>query len=1290
MSAAQTPSSSPSAEPAGWTLLIDRGGTFTDVVAADPSGRLHVRKLLSGDETARRVLAALSDSLPLDARAIRDQRIGTTVATNALLERTGPDVLLVTTAGLGDLPLIGDQQRPDLFALRIDPRRPLHVETYELDERVRVDGTVERAPDRQALAAALRGHRVVAVALANAWAHPEHERMVEQVAREVGVERVTLSHRVAPEPGLLARLETTVADAYLSPVLADFLARAQVPGARVLVMQSSGGLATPAATSGKDALLSGPAGGAVAVRHVGARAGFTRLLGFDMGGTSTDVCRCVDGRLEVAQAFRADGVRVRTPTLDVVTVAAGGGSVLHHADGRFQVGPHSAGADPGPACYGRGGPATITDANVVLGRIRPDAFPHMPLDVEAARARLAEFGEPEQAARGFLDIAIETMAEAVRRITVARGEDARDHALVSFGGAGGQHACELARRLGIRDVLVHPLAGVLSAWGLGLADIERHAVRPVTDAHGRPLRDPPDRWQPDFPADEVVAAVREQGAEDVDVWRRLDVRYAGADTALTLDWCDDWRARFAERHRQQYGFDRAGHALEVVAARCVGVGRVRRVDDAPRAEREHDATTELVDEHGARVYRRDALQPGARLAGPALVVEDNATTWLPAGWRARVDGHGTLRLRDEAAVEQAADDDSADHEPSVDPVTLQVMGHRFMAIAEQMGEHLRRVAHSTNIKERLDFSCALFDARGQLVANAPHVPVHLGAMGETVAALLAHRELRDGDAWVSNDPYHGGSHLPDLTVITPVFRDGVLAFLVANRGHHADIGGCEPGSMPPDSTHIEQEGALLRDVLLVRDGVWQPDEVAGLLRAAGTRDVDTCLADLAAQVASNTVGTRRLHELCERHGGAHVQRWMGHVLDNGEAVLRDVVARMEPGSFEDRLDDGSVIRCALSVADGRARIDFSGTSPQQPGNRNAPRAVTLAAVLYVFRTLAARPIPLNAGCLRPLDIVIPPGSLLDPRPPAAVVGGNVETSQRIVDVLYGALGVLAAGQGTMNNLTFGDDTFGYYETVCGGAGAGLGFDGASGVHVHMTNTRITDPEVLEQRYPVVVERFGLRRGSGGDGLWRGGDGVERRLRFLRPLRARVLAERRASAPWGVRAGPGACGADELSEHGVRLLTPGGGGYSPSEAQWAAMPPAMARRVFREGRSQRPTDGVSTGHARGRVLIHAAEHAETVAAWLREHDVRVLHRGLPGDARMAGVDGVQLHTDAPRYVTVTGHGRSDAPTPTAPFGAHHMAWLVDGLAHTALPCDAVTSAPGHDLILDAELASAATP
>ncbi len=1321
-----------------WSFWIDRGGTFTDVVARDPGGRLHVEKLLSADpehyeDATLEALRRFLGEPPWGPERVEAIRMGTTVATNALLERHGAPVVLVTTAGCEDLLEIGTQARPELFALEIRKPTPLIREVIGLAEAVDPQGRVLEAPDLRALRARLeqalaRGVRSLAVALKHAYANPAHERAVGALGRALGFEHVGLSHEVVGELGLTGRGDTTTADAYLTPLLRAYVERLRRridPAVRLRFMQSSGGLADASRFSGKDAIFSGPAGGVVAAAHVAERSGVAKAIGFDMGGTSTDVCR-----IDLAQGFERTyervvaGVRIKAPMLDVITIAAGGGSLLTFDGRKLTVGPESAGADPGPVCYRRpGGRLAITDANLVLGRVQPTLFPtcfgpgaDQPLDLEAARAAMARLadevgrasGRPrtvEELAAGFVRIANDDMARAIREVSVARGYDVSEYALVCFGGAGGQHACALADMLGMRRVLLHPLGGVLSAYGMGLADVVHAGVEAVLaplDAARAPLEAAWARL-----AAQGRQAVVAQGVAEGAIEQRpsAELRYVGVDAALDVPapaagaaWQQAWRRAFEERHQRLFGFTRPGHALELVNARLETIGRGAAAgapaqgEAAPHPAEPTGRTVtvwfDLLAPDGHRrlearevpVYERDALTPGASLRGPALLHERVATIVVDPGWSARVDAAGALLLEREAAgaplaadgelreafaelaralleglegvepaalseaVAQATEQGEAmglDPEAAQavalatarelglspplatgvvaapaaprervsterDPVLLEIMGNLYMSIAEQMGATLRRVSLSVNIKERLDFSCAVFDAQGGLVANAPHIPVHLGAMSESVRAIhrarAASGDLRAGDVLLTNDPYQGGSHLPDITVITPVFAGEELVFWVANRGHHADVGGVVPGSMPPFSRAIEEEGVRLHDVLLVRDGALRAAELRALLAAGPhpVRGIDERLADLEAQVAANAQGVRLLGELVERYGLEAVSAYMRHVQDDAAAAMREAIAALPDGTHAwfDHLDDGARIAVAVTIAGEHATVDFTGTDPLLPGNLNAPRAVVMAAVLYVFRTLVQRPIPLNQGCFAPLEVIVPAGSLLDPRPPAAVVGGNVETSQRLVDVLYGALGRLAAAQGTMNNFTFGGADFGYYETICGGAGAGFGFDGASAVHTHMTNTRITDPEVLERRFPVRLRAFRVRRGSGGGGVWRGGDGVVREIELLAPIQAAILSERRAVAPFGLGgAGPGARGRNALvrrdSAGRVRahelpgkvriegregdlivIETPGGGGYTPSPREWAAMDPALARRLFREGRWRGPTSGIA--------------------------------------------------------------------------------------------------------------------
>lgn len=1185
---------------AGWRFFLDRGGTFTDVVAFGPDGTRHVAKVLSlesAETDAMRAIAGRDLAGRVDA-----VRMGTTVATNALLERAGEPLCLAITRGFGDALVIGRQDRPELFELEIVKPEPLHSRVVEIDERVLVDGSVRRAPERESvlpelIAAREAGCRALAVVLVHGFAHPAHEALVAQWGREAGFEQVSVSSAIAPEIGLVGRGDTTCADAALTPLLTRHLARLRSelgPGPELRLMSSSGGLADAESFSGKDAILSGPAGGVVALAEVAARLGHDQALGFDMGGTSTDVSRwSKEEGFERVYERSIAGLRVRAPMLDIVTVAAGGGSVLESSGRRLSVGPESAGAAPGPAGYGRGGPAAVTDANAVLGRIQADWFPACfgadgatPFDLEASRAAVAELAEGvglgvEEAAAGFVAIANENMAAAIRQVSTARGRDPRDHALVCFGGAGAQHACAIADLLEIRTVVLHPLAGVLSALGMGLADLTLDAVEPVLRALDESRVAELAEHAPGVAATQVERLIA-QGAERSRTRSRwgLDLRNVGVEHALQVPAptaaADPaaWRQAFEERHQRLYGFVKPGAPLEIVSLRVESAGGLDRPEEpeltpcegvAQPVARAEVAFTDLdggVRRRDCPVFRRQDLRPGHELEGPALVVEEVSTVVLEPGWTARVEKHGELIL-------ERAGEAAAARRVGADAVELEVFANRFMSIAEQMGETLRRVSCSTNIKERLDYSCALFTREGRLVANAPHVPVHLGAMGETVRAILDARGstgLRAGQAVASNDPFHGGSHLPDVTVVSPVFVAGELAFFVANRGHHSDVGGTRPGSMPPDATHIDEEGLRFHDFTLVEEGRFREDEVRALLASGRwpVRNPEEMVSDLRSQVAANAIGARLLGELCEREGLGRIETRMDAVLEDAAEATREILARLPQGShrFEDALDDGSALCVRIEIGGGAAIFDFTGTAPQLPGNLNAPRAVTTAAVLFVLRSLVNRRIPLNAGTLDPVSILIPQGCFLDPAPPAAVAGGNVETSQRVADVLLGALGALAASQGTMNNLTFGAAGWGFYETIGGGAGAGPGFRGASGVHVHLTNTRITDAEVLERRHPVLVREFALRRGSGGAGRFPGGDGLIRELEFLVPLEVAMLSERRDRPPFGLEGGrPGARGrnlilrgdgsVEDLGGKGradvspgdrIRIETPGGGGF----------------------------------------------------------------------------------------------------------------------------------------------------
>jgi 5-oxoprolinase (ATP-hydrolysing) len=1174
-----------------WQIWIDRGGTFTDCIGLDPAtNELRVAKVLSSDRAPLdgiRKLLGLAVDTPIPPS---DIRMGTTLATNALLERKGCPTALLVTRGFGDLLAIGTQARPELFRLNIEKPPPLPVATVEVDARHDASGRVLERPAPDSLAETLSGlaaagARSVAVSLLHAYRAPELELEVGAAARRAGFAHVSLSHEVAPEIGLLGRTDTTLLDAYLTPLLSDYLRSlaAELPGSTLLLMQSSGGLASAAALRGPSAILSGPAGGVVAVAEIATRAGLQQAIGFDMGGTSTDVCRFA-GELERIYESEVAGVRVRAPMMRIHTVAAGGGSICKLDAGRLVVGPESAGARPGPLAYGD--PAahdlTLTDVNLLLGRLADDRFP-FPLERQRAEARLTELARtlddpargPLDVAEGFFHVANSAMAEAIRKVSVARGYDVREHALVVMGGAGGQHACALARRLGIREVVVHPLAGVLSAWGIGLSAVrwngDRDAGRALLDASAL------DAVEPVFA--EMEAAGRSALGEQIDdaaavrVERRLDLRYRGSETVLTLPVQDatSLTQSFHAEHERAFGHARPEHPIEVAVARLevsvAGFGAQPGTAAGGGSRREPRRFTLLHYEGRSLdhvpVHHREDLGPGDVVEGPALVLEPTSTTVVDPGFRLEVNEGGLLRIRDHAGSAALPELVGALDDSIADPVLLEIMQSSFMGIAEQMGETLRRTAFSTNIRERLDFSCALFDAEGGLVANAPHIPVHLGAMSETVRALrVQHRDMRAGDVFVTNDPAAGGSHLPDITVVTPLFDEADrLRFFTACRGHHADVGGITPGSMPPSSTCIEEEGVVLRGLRLVQGGRFDRASIEAALSSGPhpARDPGANILDLEAQVAANRTGAALVAELLERYGLPRVEAYMRHVQrDAAERVARQI-EQLGDGThrFTDALDDGTPICVTLEVHGRHLVVDFAGTGTEHAGNLNAPRAVTLAAVIYFLRALVDAPIPLNSGCLDPVEVRIPPASILDPSPGRAVAGGNVETSQRVVDVLLGAAGLAAASQGTMNNLTFGGEGFAYYETIAGGAGAGPTFDGASAVHTHMTNTRITDPEVLEARFPVRLLRFAVRHGSGGAGRRHGGDGVIRELEFLVPARVAILSERRERPPFGLAGGmPGARGVNRLDGRelpgrasadvtpGSRIVieTPGGGGY----------------------------------------------------------------------------------------------------------------------------------------------------
>jgi 5-oxoprolinase (ATP-hydrolysing) len=1181
----------------GWQFWIDRGGTFTDIVALCPNGGLETAKLLSHapEQYADAALAGIARLRGDDQAPIQAVRMGTTVATNALLERRGQPTCLAITRGHRDALLIGHQARPDIFALEIRKPAPLYETVVEIDERVTAEGEILRPLNEHSTRAALQGaldagYRSLAIACVHGHAHPAHEARVAAMAREIGFTQVTTSHEVGAVIRLVPRANTAVVDAYLSPPLRDYVntVAAGLPGVNLAFMQSNGGLARAGHFHGRDAILSGPAGGIVGMAAAGRSAGEERLIGFDMGGTSTDVS-LFDGQYERAEEVIIAGVPMRVPMLKIDTVAAGGGSIISHVGGRLKVGPESAGAVPGPAAYRRGGPLTVTDANVMLGIVQTELFPalfgpggNQPLDGDAVRDGFARLGAalgqpPEHVAAGARSIATETMAQAIRRISIARGHDAAQYTLTSFGGAGGQHCCAIADQLGMRRILIHPLAGLLSAFGIGLAEVRVVRQRTLN----WPLGPDTDLAQAATElAEQARAALIAQGEAVADVQVQARIRYAGSDSGVDLPLAPpEVLARgFSEEQARRFGFAIAGADLVVDALLAEAVGETPALPaagSAPPAAGSgpaHIATHELYIGHRwqrCTFYNRAALPTGWRIAGPAVIIDSAGTTLVEPGWQGNVDAAANLVLtRLASAAKSAAPAATA----APDPIRLELFANRFMAIAEEMGEALKTTAWSVNIKERLDFSCALFDAEGHLIANAPHMPVHLGSMGDSVRTVMdkwagSARGIHAGDTFVLNNPFAGGTHLPDVTVVTPVFVDGSApSFWVAARGHQADIGGITPGSMPPDSRSITQEGVLIDNILLIDQGNFLEAEMLALLGSGPwpARDPARCIGDLKAQTAACTRGAQALVALCQSEGEPVVAAFMCHVQDNAEEAVREAISRLTDGERSVEMDNGAYIKVAVRIdPDSRsATIDFTGTSPQLPDNFNAPFSVAQAAVLYVFRCLAGNDLPMNDGCMRPLKLIVPEGSMLRPQAPAAVVAGNVETSQIITDALFGALSVIAASEGTMNNFTFGNAAHQYYETICGGAGAGNGFAGASAVQTHMTNSRLTDPEVLESRFPVLVEDFSTRPCSGGKGHWPGGDGVIRRIMFREAMTASLLSGRRRTRPFGLAGGsdalPGsarverrdgrvetlaACDRAELAPGDMIVIeTPGGGGY----------------------------------------------------------------------------------------------------------------------------------------------------
>jgi len=1281
-----------------WEFWIDRGGTFTDIVARKPDGTLVVRKLLSENPERYRDAAIqgireileLSPDQPIPAEQIAAVKMGTTVATNALLERKGDRTLLLITKGFRDALRIGYQNRPNIFARQIVLPAMLYERVIEVEERYSAQGEelVPISPsEERRLTASLReayesGIRSCAIVFMHGYRYPDHEQKVAAIVREIGFTQISVSHEVSPLMKLISRGDTTVVDAYLSPILRRYVeqvrgelgnrnqgSRGRGQGSKnlefriqnlefrlqnsshtpsslqLMFMQSNGGLTNARSFQGKDSILSGPAGGIVGAVETSKIAGLEKIISFDMGGTSTDVAHYA-GEYERAFETEVAGVRLRAPMMSIHTVAAGGGSILFFDGSRYRVGPESAGANPGPACYRKGGPLAVTDCNVMLGKLQPPFFPkvfgpdgNLPLDSETVRQKFAALAEeiktrtgddrtPEQVAQGFLAIAVEKMASAIKKISVQRGYDITEYTLCCFGGAGGQHACLIADALGMSQVFLHPFAGVLSAYGMGLADqrvLKEQAIEaPLIEESIAQLKQVLSKL-----IETAKAELREQGVTDVQMQplRKLHIRYHGSDSAIIISFkavpelgdelnSDELNdvstiiTRFEQAHRHRYGFNYENRELVVEAVSVEVIGLSDRPEE-PIITAQRSTPLQPIGTikmytadrwQETSVFDRSNLLPGDCIPGPALIIEPTSTNVIELGWQAELTKRNHLLLKKEAGGRETDDSSLIPHPSSLpphspDPVLVEIFNHLFMAIAEQMGFTLQNTSYSVNIKERLDFSCAIFDQNGQLVANAPHIPVHLGSMSESIQSLIADRgsTLKPGDVYVLNNPYNGGTHLPDVTVITPVFKrdesrgmkdasktvssliphpsslpHSSPLFYVASRGHHADIGGMTPGSMPPDSTSIVQEGVLIDNFQLVDQGHFREREFLDLLTTGDypVRNPEQNLADLEAQIAANEKGVQELHKMVEHFGLDVVQEYMQHVQDNAEESVRRVIEVLKDGHFTYEMDDGSQISVTVTIdrPNRSAKIDFTGTSPQQPNNFNAPVAVCKAAVLYVFRTLVDDDIPLNAGCLKPLEIVIPEGCMLNPQYPAAVVAGNVETSQTVTDALYGALGAIAASQGTMNNFTFGNQRYQYYETICGGSGAGPTFDGTDAVHTHMTNSRLTDPEVLEWRFPVLLNMFAIRPNSGGQGLHRGGNGVIRRIQFRELMTAAILSGHRIVRPFGLDGGePGTVGCNfiERADGTIESLgskaqvamqpgdvfvieTPGGGGYGSTQ------------------------------------------------------------------------------------------------------------------------------------------------
>ncbi|AFZ45302.1 5-oxoprolinase (ATP-hydrolysing) [Halothece sp. PCC 7418] len=1231
-----------------WQFWIDRGGTFTDIVAKGDDGTILTHKLLSENPDhyqdaaiqGIRDILGLTPDQPLPSDKIQAVKMGTTVATNALLEHKGERVVLLITKGFRDALRIGYQNRPDIFAREIILPEMIYEQVIEVEERIDANGEIITPLNVEQVKQDLKtaynqGIRSCAIVLMHGYRYSRHEKQIADIAKQLNFTQISVSHQVAPLMKLVSRGDTTVVDAYLSPILRRYVEQVASQlnlsnhnTTQLLFMQSNGGLVDAKHFQGKDSILSGPAGGIVGAVKTSQIAGYDQIISFDMGGTSTDVAHYA-GEYERNLETEIAGVRLKTPMMAIHTVAAGGGSIVEFDGSRYRVGPASAGAYPGPAAYGNGGPLTITDCNVKVGKLQPQFFPHVfgknqdePLNVETVEAKFqeltAKIGDnrpPEAVASGFIAIAVEKMANAIKKISLEKGYDVSQYTLCCFGGAGGQHACLIADALGMKRVLIHPYAGVLSAYGIGLADIrvlrEQTVEAKLTsdldlDSIFSPLianaqqelsqqvnsssptipfsktnaplnKGIPPRVPP-FQTGALVRRVR--GDRNITTQQKVHLKYAGTDSPLLVNYDsrEAMEQEFQTLHQQRYGFVMEGKPLVVDAVSVELIYQTETLTEntIPRQRETPPQPITTVSVYlgdkwrDTPVYQREDLQPQDIISSPAIIIEPTGTNIIELGWEATVNNHGHLILTKQAEAESLTVQPTATEKP--DPVLLEIFNNLFRSIAEQMGTTLQNTSYSVNIKERLDFSCAIFDRNGQLVANAPHIPVHLGSMSESVGSLIKAQQgnLKRGNVYVLNNPYNGGTHLPDVTVITPVFVDNSPSplFYVASRGHHADIGGITPGSMPPHSTSIEEEGVLLDNFLLVEDGQFQEESLLEKLTTGKypVRNVTQNIADLQAQIAANEKGVQELLRMVEQFSLETVQAYMFHVQKNAETAVKKVIEQLQEGSYRTELDTGGHIQVKISRpsngGEGCAKVDFTGTSPQQESNFNAPAAVCKAAVLYVFRTLVDDNIPLNAGCLNPIDIIIPEGCLLNPIPPAAVVAGNVETSQLVVDALYGALGVMAASQGTMNNFTFGNERYQYYETICGGAGAGNGFNGADAVQTHMTNSRLTDPEVLEWRFPVLVEQFSIQENSGGNGRYRGGNGVIRRIKFLEAMTAGILSGRRQFAPFGLAGGESGkmgCNAVERKDGTVEVLestatvemeagdvfiveTPGGGGY----------------------------------------------------------------------------------------------------------------------------------------------------